>query len=345
MATTTVSLSDCSGPKWEIAGVLSHPDCVQEDQQFTGAAMYLVCTHKVNSRIWWRRTLLDNLQQVRHVSIPNNVTELSDGCFSGCRSLVRVTFSLSSSLERIGVSCFAYSGVEEMSIPDGVRELCDYCFAGCGRLHRVNFGPSSSLEMIGDESFGLGKVVDDDGYWYGFHCGLWELRIPDGVRELCDRCFQGCLKLDSVTFGPSSSLERIGVEAFADIWDEYGEHYFCNIEDISIPDSVRELCDRCFRGCRSLRRVNFGPSSSLERIGVSCFEDSGVEEVSIPDGVRELCDNCFKGCKNLRRVTFGCSSLKRIGSACFDGCSHFDVKIPESVWTRIGWVLPLICSY
>ena len=33
--------------------------------------------------------------------------------------------------------------------------------------------------------------------------------------------------------------------------------------EISIPDSVRELCDGCFKGCSSLRRVTFGPSSSL----------------------------------------------------------------------------------
>ena len=43
-------------------------------------------------------------------------------------------------------------------------------------------------------------------------------------------------------------------------------------------------------------------SSSLERIGVSCFEGSGVEEVSIPDGVRELCEGCFRLCESLRRV-------------------------------------------
>ena len=59
--------------------------------------------------------------------------------------------------------------------------------------------------------------------------------------------------------------------------------------EISIPDSVRELCDGCFKRCKSLRRVTFGPSSSLERIGVSCFRESGVEEVSVPDSVRELC--------------------------------------------------------
>ena len=38
-------------------------------------------------------------------------------------------------------------------------------------------------------------------------------RVPDGVRELCDGCFMGCSSLHRVTVGPSSTLERIGVEA------------------------------------------------------------------------------------------------------------------------------------
>ena len=74
---------------------------------------------------------------------------------------------------------------------------------------------------------------------------------------------------------------------------------FQQLREVSIPNNVRELCDRCFIGCASLRRVNFVSSSPLERIGVECFQESGVEELSIPDGVRELCDRCFCGCTNL----------------------------------------------
>ena len=66
--------------------------------------------------------------------------------------------------------------------------------------------------------------------------------------------------------------------------------------------------------------MNFGSSSSLEWIGVSCFERSGIEDVSIPDSVRVLCDRCFYACSSLRRVTFGSSSsLERIGVSCFCG--------------------------
>ena len=97
---------------------------------------------------------------------------------------------------------------------------------------------------------------------------------------------------------------------------------------VSIPNNVSDLCDGCFKRCKSLRRVTFGPSSSLERIGVSCFEESGVEEVSVPDGVRELCDGCFKWCESLRRVTFGpSSSLERIGVSCFEESGVEEVSV------------------
>ena len=81
-----------------------------------------------------------------------------------------------------------------------------------------------------------------------------------------------------------SKLERICAEAFCGT----------SFESFAIPDSVVELCEGCFKECKSLRRVTFGASSSLERIGVSCFEGSGVEEVSVPDCVRELCDDCYQ---------------------------------------------------
>ena len=135
-----------------------------------------------------------------------------------------------------------------------------------------------------------------------------------------------------MTFGPSSSLERIGVAAFGTRLDMDQRARDCWLFDISIPDRVRELCDGCFKGCRSLRRVTFGPSSSLERIGVSCFEATGVEEFAVPDSVRELCDSCFKGCRSLRCVTFGSSSsLERIGDCCFAGSKLVGFKTPPSV--------------
>ena len=264
------------------------------------------------------------------ISIPDSVRELCEGCFRGCQNLRRVTFGPSLSLERIGASCFEETGVEEFAVPDSCRELSDRCFKGCSRLRRVTFGPSSSLERIGVEVFGA--LRNYPRLRNMMLCGFGEISIPDSVRELCDGCFRGCENLRRVTFGPSSSLERIGVEAFGAVRDFRGDLTTCGLVEIHIPDSVRELCDGCFKWCKSLRRVTFGPSSSLERIGVSCFRESGVEEFAVPDCVRELCERCFQWCQSLRRVTFGSSSsLERIGDYCFGGLQLVGFETPPSV--------------
>ena len=147
-----------------------------------------------------------------------------------------------------------------------------------------------SLERIGVEAFGaVWGVVQPTP------CGLEEIRIPDSVRELCDGCFKGCSRLRRVTFGPSSSLERIGVEAFGAV-QAGGQSTPCGLEEISIPNGVRELCDDCFKRCKSLRRVTFGPSSSLERIGADCFYRCGLVEFEIPASLRKIGGGAFGEC-------------------------------------------------
>ena len=103
-------------------------------------------------------------------------------------------------VERIGVPCFEWSGVEEVSVPNSVRELCEGCFKACRRLRRVTFGPSSSLERIGVEPL---RALQD-GWGRSTLCGLVEMNIHDGARKLCEGCFKGCSSLCRVTFGPSS---------------------------------------------------------------------------------------------------------------------------------------------
>ena len=241
MATSPMELlSDSSGLKLEIEGMLLQHDRVKEAQRCTSTPLYVVYAQQANTGLCWSSTLLGRAPHgLCAVSIPNNVRELCDRCFHGCRCLRLVTFGSSSSLERIGAACFEGSRVEEVSIPNSVRELCDGCFQGCESLHRVTFGSSSSLERIGAYCFVRTK--------------LEEVRIPDSVRELCDGCFQRCTSLCRVTFGSSSSLERIGVSCCEG----------AGVEEISIPDSVRELCNGCFQRCRSLRRLTFGSLSSL----------------------------------------------------------------------------------
>ena len=228
-----------------------------------------------------------------------------------------MTFGTLSSLERLGISCFERTGVEVVNIPDTVRELCDCCFRECRNLRRVRFGSSPSLERIGMGCFA--------------GCGLLEFEIPETVGSIGGGAFRECPL-------PGGVICRDGCRfrAFDGLVLSHDcERCFCSygvLSSVCIPDCVHELCDRCFRQCASLRCVTFSSSSSVERIGVSCFERTGVEEVIIPNCVRELCDCCFKLCVSLRRVKFGSSSsVERIGVSCFEGTGVEEVIIPDCV--------------
>ena len=54
------------------------------------------------------------------------------------------------------------------------------------------------------------------------------------------------------------------------------------LRDVSIPNNVRELCNRCFYKCESLCRVNFGSSSSFDEIRTMYFARCGLIEFEIP---------------------------------------------------------------
>ena len=64
-----------------------------------------------------------NTRRARFVSIPDGVEELCEKCFSGCKSLSRVTFGESSSLKLIGKRAFCGRDLLEIHIPDGIERL------------------------------------------------------------------------------------------------------------------------------------------------------------------------------------------------------------------------------
>ena len=173
-----------------ISGFCQFAECECQDHS---VPIYLVGAERRG--VLYRAGWIPFFGRIREVSIPHNVRELCDGCFRECKSLRRVMFGSSASLERIGVSCFQETRVEEVAVPDSVRELCDGWFKGCMWLRLVTFGPSSSLERIGADWIQSMSVE--------------EVAVPDAC-ELCDGCFKGCRSLRRGTFGSSSSLERIG---------------------------------------------------------------------------------------------------------------------------------------
>lgn len=112
----------------------------------------------------------------------------------------------------------------------------------------------------------------------------------------------------------------------------YAFTYHANLERVSIPSSVKTICERAFYGCTSLKEVSI--PEGVERIEDEAFSQSGLVRVTIPSSVNNLCSRCFASCESLTSAVFArpASSYAGMGFFTFAYCRNLsDVTISEGV--------------
>ncbi|ELP91689.1 hypothetical protein EIN_207560 [Entamoeba invadens IP1] len=66
----------------------------------------------------------------------------------------------------------------------------------------------------------------------------------------------------------------------------------CRLSSVTIPSSVKSICDHCFNRCSSLSSVTI--PSSVTSIGDSCFQGCCcLSSITIPSSVISIGSNCF----------------------------------------------------
>lgn len=97
--------------------------------------------------------------------------------------------------------------------------------------------------------------------------------------------------------------------------------YCVNLEEAHLR-GFSMLAGTLFKGCQSLRRVEF--PEELLTIPYGCFQDcTSLEEIRIPEGVRIIEASAFQGCTALKRVYLP-ASLRYVGPQAFMGCSALE---------------------
>ena len=103
------------------------------------------------------------------------------------------------------------------------------------------------------------------------------------------------------------------------------------ITQITLPDTVREICTRAFYGCTHLKTVNI--PAGVEKISEWLFYDCELlERVDIPRSVREIGEYAFYYCcKGLKSIAIP-DSVEVIGKNAFYRCRALtDIKLSGSV--------------
>ena len=127
-------------------------------------------------------------------AIPDGVTTIGDGAFSGCKKLRSVM--IPPSVTTIGDEAFWGCPLTSVTIPSGVTTIGNKAFSLCHNLTSVTI-PSG---------------VTTIGKWAFSGCPLTSVTIPSSVTTIGENAFFGCTNLTSVTI--PEGVITIGEAAF-----------------------------------------------------------------------------------------------------------------------------------
>lgn len=231
------------------------------------------------------------------------VTGIGAGAFRNCFRLTSVIIpdSVVSLGDRAFKSC---SILNSVTLGSGLSEIGAYAFFGCGRLTSLIL--PDSVTSIGDFAF--------------YKCGgLTCVTIPDGVLSIGVFAFYGCDSLISIEVGEGNQyLSGEGGVLFNKDKTDLILYPPGKAGAYAVPDSVSEIGDYAFYGCKNLTSVTI-PDSVLgmgERAFHHCH---GLTSVIIGSGVSRIGDYAFYYCNNLTSVVIG-SGVSSIGDYAFFGC-------------------------
>ena len=233
------------------------------------------------------------------------------------------SITLPETIDSIGNSAFAYSGITSITLPKSVKKIGTSLFEGCGSLQSAIFLMDSLPDLpyhtfcscTSLDSLQLPKFYPGIGAQAFYQCPLTAIDLPEGLLCILDEAFEGS-KLTSIKL--PNSLQTIGKRAF----------YQAPLRSIEWPDSLETVGDAAFAMCKLEGEIIL--PTSVKNWGKNVFyANSNIENVVIPDGVITIGEGAFTSCNGIRYIHFG-NTLTDIAPLAFEGLVR-EGKLVESI--------------
>ena len=103
-----------------------------------------------------------------------------------------------------------------------------------------------------------------------------------------------------------------------------------NIEEYTILDDTRVICDNAFENCNNLHTISI-PNGVVE-IGACAFHDcNNLASIKLPNGIKEIDGYTFSGCTSLVNIVLP-QTLTALGYCSFIGCSSIKkIHLPKAL--------------
>lgn len=256
---------------------------------------------------------------ITSVVLPDTITEISRGLFSGMFSLQRV--QLGNAVTKIDEYAFhqCYNLVECI-LPDSVTEIGMEAFAYCSKLREINLKNVRNIDMAAFfqckalEKLQIPETITSIGYSVFAGCeGLKELSLPETLEVVGRAAFQGCISLTVVVIPDSVTMIENGAfdQCFA-------------LENVTIPNSVTSIGYSAFGNCPVLQCTEYEGCLYLGNINNPYLYllKSSNEEIAFGKThgqTKIIACNAFSKCYNLMTFEVG-ESVTEIGHSAFENC-------------------------
>jgi hypothetical protein len=216
--------------------------------------------------------------ELTSITIPNSVTSIGDYAFSNARKLTSIT--IPNSVTSIGYFAFGNAwGLTSITIPASVTSLSDSVFYGDKSLVTVTLPIDMKKIPIGTfyAATSLTSITIPDSVTsieesaFKYCTALTSITVPSSVTSIGDSAFYSDSSLTSVSFSATSSLSRIGTQAFA----------ATGLKSIAFPPSITSIGAASFEYSKSLTSITIpkldGSEQNMQWLEIGAGAFSGLK--------------------------------------------------------------------